>query len=106
MIEWNRKGEWLELPVPQAQWKPLHPNAVKELTALLPVPRKLFLRLASQGGVRVQGNKLLLHLFPEEKASFKPEFHDLEIGYEDDFCLVVNKPSGMSIHPAEAGQMG
>ncbi|MFD0694122.1 RluA family pseudouridine synthase [Paenibacillus sp. GCM10027628] len=106
MIAWKRKGEWLELPVPHAEWKPLHPRAVDELSTLLPVPRKLFLRLASQGGIRVQGNKLLMHLFPEEKATFAPEFHDLEICFEDDFCLVVGKPAGMSIHPAEAGQKG
>ncbi|MBD0381676.1 RluA family pseudouridine synthase [Paenibacillus sedimenti] len=106
MMEWKRKGEWLELSLPHPVWKPLHPRAVEELSALLPVPRKLFLRLASQGGVRVQGNKLLMHLFPEEKASFVPEYQDLEICYEDDFCLVVGKPAGMSIHPAEAGQKG
>ncbi|MEW9700150.1 RluA family pseudouridine synthase [Paenibacillus sp. SI8] len=106
MMAWKRKGEWLELPLPHAQWKALQPRAIEELSAILPVPRKLFLRLASQGGVLVQGNKLLLRMFPEEKASFVPEYADLDICYEDEFCLVVNKPAGMSIHPAEAGQSG
>lgn len=106
MTEWKRSGEWLELPVPNPLWKPLKPGAIEELAAILPVPRKYFLRLASQGLIRIQDDKIRLHAFPEEKAAFKPEPYDLDILYEDDFCLVVNKPAGMSVHPAEAGQSG
>lgn len=106
MTDWKRSGEWLELPVPNPLWKPLKPGAIEELAALLPVPRKYFLRLASQGLIRIQDNKIRLHVFPEEKAAFRPEPYDLGILYEDDFCLVVNKPAGMSVHPAEAGQSG
>ncbi|MDF2648069.1 MAG: RluA family pseudouridine synthase [Paenibacillus sp.] len=106
MTEWKRSGEWLELPVPNPLWKPLKPGAIEELAAILPVPRKYFLRLASQGLIRIQDDKIRLHAFPEEKAAFKPEPYDLGILYEDDFCLVVNKPAGMSVHPAEAGQSG
>lgn len=106
MTEWKRSGEWLELPVPNPLWKPLKPGAIEELAAILPVPRKYFLRLASQGLIRIQDDKIRLHAFPEEKAAFKPEPYDLGILYEDDFCLVVNKPAGMSVHPAEAGQRG
>jgi 23S rRNA pseudouridine1911/1915/1917 synthase len=104
--EWKRSGEWLELPLPNAMWKPLKPGAVEELAALLPVPRKFFLRLASQGRIRVQDGKVNLYVFPMEEASFRPEHYDLDILYEDDFCMVVNKPAGMSVHPAEAGQGG
>jgi 23S rRNA pseudouridine1911/1915/1917 synthase len=96
----------LELPVPNPLWKPLKPGAIEELTAILPVPRKYFLRLASQGLIRIQDDKIRLHAFPEEKAAFKPEPYDLGILYEDEFCLVVNKPAGMSVHPAKAGQSG
>lgn len=106
MTEWKRIGEWLELPVPNPLWKPLKPGAIEELAVILPVPRKYFLRLASQGLIRIQDDKIRLHAFPEEKAAFKPEPYDLGILYEDDFCLVVNKPAGMSVHPAEAGQSG
>ncbi|MDQ0886145.1 23S rRNA pseudouridine1911/1915/1917 synthase [Paenibacillus sp. V4I9] len=106
MTEWKRSGEWLELPVPNPLWKPLKPGAIEELIAILPVPRKYFLRLASQGLIKIQDDKIRLHAFPEEKAAFKPESYDLGILYEDDFCLVVNKPAGMSVHPAEAGQSG
>ncbi|NOU91015.1 RluA family pseudouridine synthase [Paenibacillus sp. LMG 31460] len=106
MTEWKRSGEWLELPVPNPLWKPLKPGAIEELAAILPVPRKYYLRLASQGLIRIQDDKIRLHAFPEEKASFRPEPYALGILYEDDFCLVVNKPAGMSVHPAEIGQSG
>jgi 23S rRNA pseudouridine1911/1915/1917 synthase len=106
MTEWKRSGEWLEIPLPNPLWKPLKPGAIEELAAILPVPRKYFLRLASQGLIRIQDDKIRLHAFPEEKAAFRPEPFDIGILYEDDFCLVVNKPTGMSVHPAEPGQSG
>ena len=57
MTEWKRSGEWLELPIPNPLWKPLKPGAIEELAAILPVPRKYFLRLASQGLIRIQDDK-------------------------------------------------
>lgn len=36
----------------------------------------------------------------EEKIDIKPENIPLDIVYEDDYLLVVNKPSGMVVHPA------
>ena len=35
-----------------------------------------------------------------EEVSIKPEKIDLDIVYEDEYLLVVNKPSGMVVHPA------
>ncbi|MEC0225559.1 RluA family pseudouridine synthase [Paenibacillus alba] len=106
MMVGKRSGEWLELPLPNASWKPLKPGAIEELAAFLPVPRKFFLRLASQGLIRVQEEMVRIRLFPSEEPSSKPERLAIEILYEDDYCLVVNKPAGMSVHPAEAGQGG
>ncbi|MDR6554030.1 RluA family pseudouridine synthase [Paenibacillus qinlingensis] len=106
MIDWSRDGEWLLLPLPNAEWKPLKPGALEELADYLPVPRKYFLRLASQGLIRIENNKIRLKVFPQEKAVFKPESYALDVLYEDEFTLVVNKPAGMSVHPAEVGQSG
>ncbi|OCT14923.1 RNA pseudouridine synthase [Paenibacillus pectinilyticus] len=106
MINWTRSGEWLQLPLPHEGWKPLRPGAVEELAACLPVPRKYFLRLASQGLIRVEDGMARLRIFPQEKAAFKPEPYSLDVLYEDEFVLVVNKPAGMSVHPSEAGQGG
>ncbi|MCY9658985.1 RluA family pseudouridine synthase [Paenibacillus chondroitinus] len=106
MTVWKRSGEWLELPLPSETWKPLKPGSVDEIAALLPVPRKYFLRLASQGRIRVQDNQVRLHVFANEEATFQAERQDVDVLFEDDFCLVVNKPAGMSVHPSEAGQGG
>ncbi|BFT74949.1 RluA family pseudouridine synthase [Paenibacillus sp. P36] len=106
MTVWKRSGEWLELPLPSETWKPLKPGSVDEIAALLPVPRKYFLRLASQGRIRVQDNQVRLHVFANEEAAFRAERQAVDVLFEDDFCLVVNKPAGMSVHPSEAGQGG
>lgn len=47
-----------------------------------------------------QGQTITLQL-PETPSEFvKPVPLDLEIAYEDDGVLVVNKPSGMPVHPS------
>ena len=38
--------------------------------------------------------------FTEEEIDLKPEKMDLDIVYEDDYLAVINKPSGMVVHPA------
>ncbi|MCI6266382.1 MAG: RluA family pseudouridine synthase [Erysipelotrichaceae bacterium] len=53
-------------------------------------------------------NNYILHLNDEitvqeddtEKLDIQPEAIPLDIYYEDDYLLVVNKPSGMVVHPA------
>ena len=37
---------------------------------------------------------------PEETINIEPEKMDLDIVYEDDDVIVVNKPNGMVVHPA------
>jgi 23S rRNA pseudouridine1911/1915/1917 synthase len=106
MMIWNRKGEWMELGLSLPDWNPHREQAVETLEEHFRVPRKLFAKLLKNGGIKLQGNKLLLHVFPAESSDFAPEYSELEILFEDDFCLVVNKPAGMSIHPAEKGQKG
>ncbi|MCD1258194.1 RluA family pseudouridine synthase [Paenibacillus athensensis] len=109
MSGWTRKGDWLELPLPHPDWQPQAPQAAVELARLLPVPDKLYRRLASSGGVRTSGGKLHLRLFAAEEPQFEPEYDagsELDILYEDAFCLVVNKPADMSVHPAERNQRG
>jgi 23S rRNA pseudouridine1911/1915/1917 synthase len=108
MIIWKRKGEWMELALTLSDWNPIQQDAAQTLEQHLNlrVPRKLFNKLLRDGGIKMQGSKLLLHVFPSERAALSSEYSELEILFEDDFCLVVNKPAGMSIHPAEKGQQG
>jgi 23S rRNA pseudouridine1911/1915/1917 synthase len=106
MISGNRKGAWWELPLPDETWKLHSKNAYEAISEMFPIPRKLWGRLYSVGGIRQHGQSVMLHLFPEEKSSFKPEYIPIEVLFEDDFCLVVNKPAGMSVHPSELNQSG
>ncbi|WP_253735709.1 RluA family pseudouridine synthase [Paenibacillus sp. FJAT-26967] len=96
----KRKGEWIELMVPaeRATWEDVYP--------FLPIPQKLWRKLEREGGIRNQGPRLLLRIFPQEAPSVPAEWTELEIVYEDDYLLVVNKPAGMAVHPAEPGQGG
>jgi 23S rRNA pseudouridine1911/1915/1917 synthase len=105
-MQWKRKGEWLECHAPSLQKLLSDAHSLQVLEQFLPVPPKLYAKLFSQGGIRQQGSKLLLRLFPDEAGHEIPEYIDIEVLFEDDFCLVVNKPAGMPIHQAEVGQTG
>jgi 23S rRNA pseudouridine1911/1915/1917 synthase len=52
------------------------------------------------------GSALILHLPPVEEMNLTPENIPLEIVYEDVDLLVVNKPAGMSVHPAPGSMHG
>ncbi|MBO8170463.1 MAG: RluA family pseudouridine synthase [Bacillaceae bacterium] len=46
-----------------------------------------------------QGDELML-IWPDEPVDYiKPEPIPLDIRYEDDFLLIVNKPAGLPVHP-------
>jgi 23S rRNA pseudouridine1911/1915/1917 synthase len=49
------------------------------------------------------GNQIEVTLPPPEKIEAKPQAIPLEILYEDDDLIVINKPAGMTVHPG-AGQ--
>jgi 23S rRNA pseudouridine1911/1915/1917 synthase len=73
--------------------------------------RSFFQKLIEQGRVRVEGRstKPALKLapgqqveveFPEPvKSSLEPENFPLDIIYQDEYLVVVNKPAGMVVHP-------
>lgn len=47
-----------------------------------------------------ENDKIEVLEYNEEELSFEPEKMDLDIVYEDDDVLVVNKPNGLVVHPA------
>jgi len=53
-----------------------------------------------------QGDKVEVTLPPPEPADLAPEDIPLRILYEDDALLVVDKPSGMVVHPAAGVRSG
>ena len=60
---------------------------------------------AVKANYKVQSRDRIILEIPEaEKAGILPEDIPLDILYEDDYLLVVNKPKGMVVHPS-AGHM-
>ncbi|MFK5937486.1 MAG: RluA family pseudouridine synthase [Sulfurimonas sp.] len=55
----------------------------------------------SRPGVKLKVNQVIKVEFPEAKKAKALEVNfDVEILYEDDDVLVINKPSGVTVHPA------
>ena len=53
-------------------------------------------------GAGVQpGDVIILHLPPDRPTVLQPETVPLDIVFEDDALVVVNKPAGMVVHPAQ-----
>lgn len=94
------KGEWMEIRLPEG----LAGAPMQAVVKHLPLPPKLLSKLMHGKGLLLQGPQLRLHLFPREKRDFPPDWMELNILYEDEFSLVVNKPAGIEVHPSEHGQ--
>lgn len=113
-----RKGEWLQITYrPRAGNPPAQEGeadiigsgeapTAEECLIRLGIPPKLRSHLLRTEGVRCQGNRTLVRLFPEESCGYEPEWLPLEVLYEDDYCLVVNKPAGLPVHPQDKGGLG
>lgn len=52
------------------------------------------------------GDQIVVQAIEEEEMSHEPENIPLDIVYEDDDLLVVNKPNGMVVHPAVGNPHG
>lgn len=98
----RRKGEWWEIKLPEA----LAAAPLAILLKQLPIPAKLAAKWMASNGAVKQGTNLRLKLFPSESPGFPGEWTDLNVLYEDDFALVVNKPAGVEVHPSVQGQRG
>ncbi len=53
-----------------------------------------------------EGERIVVIGEGEEEVSIDPENIPLDIYYEDEYLLVVNKPSGMVVHPAAGNWSG
>lgn len=112
-MELKRKGEWLEIITP-LKWNGYTIDSIfRDLWA---GPKKQIHLLRMGEGVRLNGDKanwhkplttgdrLQIKFFDEQEFGVIPSYFDIDILYEDDHLLVVNKPSGMDTHPNEPTQ--
>ena len=94
------KGAWMDIRLPDH----LAGAPMSEIGKHLPLPPKLLSKLMQSKGCVLQGANLRLHLFPREERDYPSDWLELNILYEDEFTLVVNKPAGIEVHPSEKGQ--
>ena len=108
MYKTKRTGEWLQIIIPR-EWEGI---TVEHLfRQVWEAPKKLTHQFRSENKVLMEGNrvnwnlpftagaKLQLHLFEEEDPHVIPNYHELNILFEDDHVLIVNKPPFMNTHP-------
>jgi len=128
----TRHNEWLELPLSSLiEWAEAtqrhvpelkagsHPHAVRQwLLALAFFPDKWVNRLFSVGGIQLAGDIIRLQAFvpaavdndplyrQASRPLAKPNSLTATVLFEDDWCLVMDKPAGMPVHASAPGQAG
>jgi len=104
----ERKGDWWQIAVPE-KWEG---KTIEEIfRSEWEAPKKLTHTFRMEKKVRYEGTeanwnvpltagkRLELLLFQEEEILVPPYYRDIEILYEDDHVLVMNKPPFMNTHP-------
>ncbi|WNS77552.1 RluA family pseudouridine synthase [Bacillus sp. DTU_2020_1000418_1_SI_GHA_SEK_038] len=109
----KRFGEWYELTLP-LDWEGFTIDYI--LRNIWRAPKKQIHFMRMENHVKVNGelinwnsslknnDKLQLRLFVDEDFGVAPSYKDVEILYEDDHVLVLNKPAHMDTHPNEERQ--
>lgn len=108
-LNWTRRGEWLELmpgKLPVREGQESLDAAAAWLEEGLQAPPKLLRKLRSEGGIKLAGDRLRLRAFPPKESQYTPFAAELQLLYEDDFCLVAHKPAGLKVHPDGAELAG
>lgn len=108
-----RKGNWYEIVIPE-KWSSFTLDHL--LRNIWNVPRKMIHtfrmeKRVSINGEQVQweqklipGDRLQMELFTAEGYGVLPIFHEVDVLFEDDHLLILNKPAGMDTHPNTTGQ--
>ena len=108
MLKTIRKGEWFHMVIPN-EWEGKTPEEV--FRQVWEAPKKLTHSFRMENTVLLDGNRinwtlplhsgdvLQIKLFVDEPLTVIPQFHDIDVIYEDDHVMVVNKPPFMNTHP-------
>lgn len=83
------------------------------------ISRSRFQKLIEQGQVSIneqvclekktpvkQGDRLQITIPPVQPSPLEPKAMPLDILYEDDWLIVINKPAGLVVHPAPGHETG
>lgn len=115
MIQTKRINEWCEIIIPE-KWAGL---TLEELfRSIWHAPKKQTHQLRMEKGVLINGEPapwtkplhqdalLRIRFFTEADFGVLPCPYDIDILFEDDHLLVVNKPAGMDTHPNAPEETG
>jgi 23S rRNA pseudouridine1911/1915/1917 synthase len=113
MIQSQRKGYWQEFIVPE-EWSG---KTVEELfRQIWETPKKLTHQYRMEKKVMVnhlpvnwtnplvKGERLSINFFENLPDDVIPSYINIDVLYEDDHLLVVNKPARIDTHPNDVGQ--
>ncbi|MFZ7946428.1 MULTISPECIES: RluA family pseudouridine synthase [Bacillaceae] len=108
MLKTVRKGEWFHIIVP-IEWEG---KSIDEIfRSVWEAPKKMIHQFRMEDKVLAEssrvnwnlpltaGVQLQVKLFEEETLPVTPNFHDIDILFEDDHVIVINKPPFMNTHP-------
>lgn len=115
MAQYQRRGKWLEVQISGSQ----NGITVEEgMKTLMGISGRMIQRLTRINGIQVNGKKshlnarlksgdrLQVSIFEKEDYGVEPEAIPIDVLFEDEHILVVNKQPGIAVHPTEPGQMG
>lgn len=108
MLVSSKKGEWFEIVVP-SDWNGISTehlfwnvwNAPKKLTHQFRTNKEVTVNgsPANWHEALKAGDRLRIKLFSDVEFGVTPTYMDLEILFEDEHILIVNKPAGVNTHP-------
>ncbi|MBW3110696.1 RluA family pseudouridine synthase [Bacillus sp. MCCB 382] len=103
-----RKGEEFDLVIPN-KWKNVTIETI--LRKHWEAPKKLVHSMRMSGDIKVNGQMITwteplspgdvmqIHLFKKTAYDVPPAYGEIDVLYEDDHLIVVNKPAGIDTHP-------
>ncbi|MGM0852090.1 MAG: RluA family pseudouridine synthase [Bacillota bacterium] len=104
----QKKGERFELIIPD-DWKNVTIETI--IRNHWQAPKKLIHSMRMENDIKVNGeaiswtqplspgDTLQLHLFKEVEFDVPPTYGEIDVLFEDDHLIVVNKPAGIDTHP-------
>ncbi|MDR0136161.1 RluA family pseudouridine synthase [Metabacillus idriensis] len=109
------RGEWMEFPV-KKDWAGI--SLQQMLREKMKAPKTLVHKWRMDREVKVndadpnwtsplnEKDSVMIRLFQDEEFDIIPEYMELDLLFEDEHFLIINKPAGMDTHPNEPGQTG
>lgn len=110
-----RKTQWLEFGVTDIY----SGKTVKDiLTGPMGISGRMIQKLTRNKGILLNGrtaflkrpvkagDKIKVNILWEEEPILEAEPMELQIVFEDNYLLVLNKPAGLAVHPTRPGQKG